>query len=64
MKNGIRQFLAGLLAWGITSASVLGTLLLDVPVEAITDTQWWTTAIGGFLSAAAGWRTLLLEPRR
>ncbi len=63
MNNVVKQFIAGLLAGGITSGSSVVTLLLDTDLAMIKDGQWLTIAIGGFVAAAAGWKTLLTESR-
>jgi hypothetical protein len=64
MNNTFRQFLAGILAGGITSGSSIVTLLLDTDLAMIADGQWLSITIGGFIAAAAGWKTLLTEPIR
>jgi hypothetical protein len=62
MNNYIRQTLSGLLAGGIASSTAVVTALQETPLNAVSDGQWVTIGLGGFLAAAAGWRTLLANP--
>jgi hypothetical protein len=64
MNNVLRQFLAGVLAGGITSGTAVVTLLQDTLLTAISGGEWVSIGIGGFVAAAAGWKTLLTEARR
>lgn len=52
--------LAGLMAAGTATV----TVLQDASLAAVTDGQWVTIGIGGFLAAAAGWKTLLTPPKK
>lgn len=63
MNNYVRQIISGLLAGGIASATAVVTALQETQLDAVTDGQWVTIGLGGFLAAAAGWRTLLANPK-
>jgi len=62
--NIVRQFLAGILAGGITSGTAITTMLQETALTAISAGEWLSIAIGGLTAAAAGWRTLLTEPKK
>ena len=64
MDNLIRQALSGILAGGIASATATVTALQEVSLAEVSDGSWMTIGLGGFLAAAAGWRTLLAAPKK
>jgi hypothetical protein len=64
MNNAIRQAVSGVLAGGIASATAVVTALQETPLAEVSDGQWVTVGLGGFLAAAAGWRTLLAAPEK
>jgi hypothetical protein len=61
MNEITKQIVSGFLASAIAASTAIVTLLQDTPLIEITDGQWLTIALGGFLAAAAGWRTLLAK---
>ncbi len=63
MSELVRQAVSGLLAGAIASATAIITLLQDTVLSDVTSGQWVTIGLGGFLAAAAGWRTLLASPK-
>lgn len=62
MNEYIREMLAGILAGGMASGTAVVTALQETTLAEMTDGQWVTIGIGGFLAAAAGWKTLLARP--
>ncbi|GAF83237.1 unnamed protein product [marine sediment metagenome] len=64
MDEITRQLVSGVLAGAIASATAVVTLLQDTALIEVSDGQWTTIFLGGFLAAAAGWRTLLAQPPR
>lgn len=62
MDEITRQLISGVLAGAIAAATAIVTLLQDTLLIDVTDGQWLTIGLGGFLAAAAGWRTLLALP--
>ena len=64
MNEYVRQTLAGLLAGAMAAGTATVTVLQKVPLVEVSDGQWVTIAIGGFLAAGAGWRTLLAPPKK
>ena len=64
MNEITKQIISGILAGGIAAATAVVTLLQDTELLMISDGQWLTIGLGGFLAAAAGWRTLLAQPPR
>ena len=59
-----KQIISGVLAGSIASATAVVAILQDSALIDITDGQWLTICLGGFLAAAAGWKTLLAQPPR
>ena len=60
--NYVKELLAGLLAGLMAAGTATVTVLQEAALTEVGDGQWVTIAIGGFLAAAAGWRTLLTSP--
>ncbi|GAF72052.1 unnamed protein product, partial [marine sediment metagenome] len=59
MNEITRQIISGILAGSIAASTAVVTLLQDTLLIDVTSGQWLTIGLGGFLAAAAGWRTLL-----
>ena len=64
MNNVLKQFIAGILAGGITSGTAITTVLNESALAAVSAGQWLSIGIGGFIAAAAGWVTLLTKPEQ
>jgi hypothetical protein len=54
MNNVLRQFLAGVLAGGITSGTAVVTLLQDTLLTAISGGEWVSIGIGGLTTVIVG----------
>lgn len=59
MNDTVREVLAGILAGSMAAGTAIVTALQETALADVTDGQWVSIGIGGFLAAAAGWRTLL-----
>jgi hypothetical protein len=59
MNEYLREILAGLLAGGMAAGTAIVTALQETALAEISDGQWLSIGIGGFLAAGAGWKTLL-----
>lgn len=55
----VKQGVAGLLGGFMAAGTATVTVLQEVALEMVTDGQWVTIAIGGFLAAATTWKALL-----
>lgn len=65
MNDTVREILAGLLAGSMAAGTAIVAILQDTALVDITDGQWVSIAIGGFLAAGTGWKTLLArQPSR
>lgn len=64
MNKYMRAFLAGILAWLMSSGNGMLALLQsnEYVMSRISDGEWLSIMIVGFLSGAAGWATLLAAP--
>jgi hypothetical protein len=58
----VRESLAALLAGAMASGTAVITALQETPVAEMTQGQWITIGVGGFLAAAQGWKQLLSRP--
>ena len=58
----VRETLAATLAGAMAAATAVISVFQETPVAEITQGQWWTIGIGGFLAAAQGWKQLLSRP--
>ena len=62
MNEYVRQIISGVLAGGMASGTAIVSVLQEAALAQITDGQWVSIGIGGFIAAAAGWKTLLARP--
>ena len=58
----IRESLAAALAGAMAGGTAIVSVLQETPLREVTDGQWITISIGGFLAAAQGWKQLLSRP--
>ena len=61
MNATVKGFISGTLAGSIATATAVVTALQETPLAEISDGAWVSAGLGGFLAAAAGWRTLLAD---
>ena len=62
MNETAREVLAGVLAGGMAAGTAVVTALQETPLADMSDGQWVTISLGGFLAAGAGWKALLARP--
>ena len=62
MDEITKQVISGVLAGALTAATAVITLLQDTSLMDVSDGQWLTIALGAFIAAGAGWKTLLAQP--
>lgn len=62
MNETAREVLAGVLAGSMAAGTAVVTALQETSLTDMSDGQWVTIALGGFLAAAAGWKALLSRP--
>ena len=62
MNATVKGFVSGVMAGGIATSTAVITALQETPLADISDGAWVSAGLGGFLAAAAGWRTLLANP--
>jgi len=58
----VRESLAAALAGAMASGTAIVTALQETALAEMSQGQWVTIGVGGFLAAAQGWKQLLSRP--